>query len=63
MGDAAIDCAQLKVGMVLEEPLLGTDGATIMAEGTKLTESDVSRIGELAKSRRIREKVLVRLSA
>ncbi|MCG5054515.1 MAG: hypothetical protein KA712_16245 [Myxococcales bacterium] len=63
VGDAAVNCGQLKVGMVLEEPLLGTDGATIMAEGTRLSESDVSRIGELAKSRRIREKVLVRLSA
>lgn len=62
MGEQSVKCVDLKAGMVVEEPLLATDGSVVVGEGTKLSESDVTKIVSLAKSRRVRESVLVRMS-
>lgn len=61
MGEQCVKCADLKAGMVVEEPLMATDGSVFVGEGTKLSESDVTKIVTLAKARRVRESVLVRM--
>lgn len=63
MGEYSVKCVELKAGMIVEEPLLAVDGSVVVSEGTVLSESDIGKILTLAKGRRVRESMLVRMSA
>lgn len=62
VGEHSVKCVDLKAGMIVEEPLLAVDGSVVVSEGTVLSESDIGKILTLAKARRVRESMLVRMS-